>query len=350
MLPPILQKLLPPLIGLGILWLAVTYLLPVLLPFFLGTLLALAAEPAVRFGVQRLHWRRAAATGVGILITLLLLLGVISLVGALAVRELGSVARTLPDLQDTARQGIALLENTVTQLTYRAPQSIQPLLQKTTARLFDSGVSLADQAVGKLPGMVSSLLSKLPGSAIGIGTGLLSSFMISARLPKLKAVTSRLIPEQWRQTWLPAFQRAKQTVGGWLKAQAKLCAITWGIVSLGFWLLQIPHGPAWAVLVALVDAVPLLGTGTVLLPWALISLLQNQPLQALGLAAIYGCAVLTRTVLEPRLVGKQIGLDPLLTLVFLYTGFRFWGVLGMIFAPMLAAAAKSFLLAEPEGA
>ena len=105
-------------------------------------------------------------------------------------------------------------------------------------------------------------------------------------------------------------------------------------------LLGVRNGLFWAVLVALVDAVPVLGTGTVLVPWALVELLQGQTLRGVGLLAVYGVALVSRTVLEPRLVGRHLGLDPLLTLVFLYVGYRFWGILGMIFAPMIAAAAK----------
>ena len=89
---------------------------------------------------------------------------------------------------------------------------------------------------------------------------------------------------------------------------------------------------------ALVDAIPILGTGTVLLPWALVSLLQHQHLRSVGLLLTYAAAFLTRTILEPRLVGRHLGLDPLVTLIFLYLGYRFWGILGMLLAPMLAAA------------
>ena len=98
---------------------------------------------------------------------------------------------------------------------------------------------------------------------------------------------------------------------------------------------------AAAAVVALVDAVPVLGTGTVLLPWALFSLLQRQHLRSIGLLLTYAAAFLTRTILEPKLVGRHIGLDPLLTLIFLYLGYRFWGIFGMLLAPMLAAAAKA---------
>jgi predicted PurR-regulated permease PerM len=104
----------------------------------------------------------------------------------------------------------------------------------------------------------------------------------------------------------------------------------------------------WAALVAVVDAVPILGTGTILIPWALVCLLQGKQLLAIGLLVIYGCTFVTRTALEPRLIGRSLNLDPLLTLLFLYVGFRFWGFLGLVFTPIVASAIISAIRIEKE--
>ena len=122
--------------------------------------------------------------------------------------------------------------------------------------------------------------------------------------------------------------------------------IVWGIVSLGLFLLGVPRAVFWAALVAAVDAVPMLGTGLVLGPWAAVSFLQGDNLRGAGLLGIYGVAAMTRTVLEPRLVGRQLGLDPLVTLAALYLGFRLWGLPGLLLAPVVAAAGKSLLTKE----
>ena len=126
----------------------------------------------------------------------------------------------------------------------------------------------------------------------------------------------------------------------------KLAAMTLLLLTAGLLLLRIPYALVWALVVALVDAVPILGTGTVLIPWALMSLLQEQTLRGVGLLGLYTIAALTRSALEPRLVGKQLGLDPLVTLFSLYSGYRLWGFGGMILAPVLAVAAVQ-LLKEP---
>lgn len=318
-------------------WLFVRYALPIAMPFLAGLLLALAAEPAVRLGV-RLKLPRWAATGLGVSATLLLLVSLVGFLGAVVVRELGVLAGRLPDLQQTAQAATEKMQNLLQAAARRAPAGVQPLVERSVQRLSASGTNLMEQAAGRLPGAISAFLSRVPAGALSIGTAILSAFMLSARLPQFKALAAEKTPPVVKEKMLPAVKRIKATLGGWLKAQCKLCGITFAVVLAGFLVLQIPLAPVWAAVVALVDAVPVLGTGTVLLPWALVCLLQHQHLRSVGLLLTYAAAFLTRTILEPRLVGRHLGLDPLLTLVFLYLGYRFWGILGMLLAPMLAAA------------
>lgn len=328
------------LVFLGV-FLAARYLLPVALPFFLGALVALAAEPVVRFATVRLGLPRGISAGIGVTLTLVLLIGTVSLVGALAVKELGQLALALPDVQSTAQQGLMLLQDWLLRLAGRLPENMGSIVTDTVLELFGSGSALLGQVTGRLPQMLGSMLGWLPDGALGLGTGVLAGFMISARLPRLRRAIKTRLPNSWHETYAPMLRRIRRTLGAWLKAQGKLLLVTYGVVGLGFLVLGIKRGLFWAVLVALVDAIPVLGTGTVLIPWALVELLQGNTLQGVGLFLVYGAALVTRTVLEPRLVGRHLGLDPLLTLVFLYVGYKLWGILGMILAPMLAAAAKS---------
>ena len=318
-------------------WLFFRFLLPLALPFGLGLLLALAAEPAVQLGT-RLRLPRWASAGVGVTMTLLLLIVLVGILGAAIVKELGVLAGRLPDLQETATETAHRVQTLLQSAADRAPEGVRPLMTGAVKRLFSSGTEIVEQATVGLPGAISAFLSRVPDGALGIGTGILSAFMLSARLPKLKTALSEKLPDGVKTKLLPPLKRAKTALWGWLKAQMKLSGITFCVVTAGFLLLRIPYAPVWAALVALVDAVPLLGTGIILLPWALICLLRRQHLMSVGLLLTYGAAFLTRTVLEPRLVGRHLGLDPLVTLMCLYLGYRFWGVLGMLLAPMLAAA------------
>lgn len=318
------------------LWLGIRYLLPVVLPFLLGGALALAAEPLVRLASRKLN--RPLAAGLGISGTLVLMGCVVVLLGALAVKELSILTQELPDVQATARNGIARVHSWLDRAVQQSPESVRGLLQQTVDSAFSGQTSPVKSVAEQIPEKVTDVLMWLPRGAVTIFTALVSAFMISARLPKLKEKLRTALPQNWREKYLPALGHIRRGLWGWLKAQLKLMGITWGILSIGFLLLNVDYGFFLAALIALVDAVPVLGTGTVLVPWSLVCFLQGNTALGIGLLGIYGVALTVRTVLEPRFVGRQLGLDPLLTLVAFYTGFTLWGFLGMLMAPVLAAA------------
>ena len=309
------------------------YLMPLLTPFLLGAGLALAAEPLVALLGRRLP--RSAATGIGVTLTFAILALIVTALCALAVRELGLLAAVLPELLEAAKGGMESLELFLTNLVLRSPESTRPLLIEQVEALFSGGSALLDKGTAALLKLASGVLTALPDSALGFGTGLIASYMISAKLPRLRA---KLSGDKLRPC-LEAARGMKSAVFGWLKAQVKLSGVTWGILTAGFFLLRVHHAPLWSLAVSLVDAFPILGTGAVLVPWSLISFLQADTGRAFGLLILYAAVTIVRTTLEPKLIGKQLGLDPLLTLAALYTGYRLWGLMGMLLAPILAVAA-----------
>ena len=313
------------------------YLLPVLTPFLLGAGLALAAEPLVALLSRKLP--RVAATGIGVTLTFAILALIVTALCALAVRELGVLAAVLPELLEAARGGMESLEIFLTDLVMRSPESVRSLLIERVEALFSGGSALLDRGTAFLLKLASGVLTALPDSALGFGTGLIASYMISAKLPTFRA---RLKVEKFAP-WLDAARGMKSAVFGWLKAQLKLSGVTWCILTAGFFLINIRHAPLWALGVSLVDAFPILGTGAVLVPWSLISFLQADTGRAFGLLILYAAVTIVRTTLEPKLIGKQLGLDPLLTLAALYAGYRFWGLMEMLVAPILAVAAAQLV-------
>ena len=174
-------------------------------------------------------------------------------------------------------------------------------------------------------------------------TAVISGFMISARLPHMKHWIKASFPRERIRPVLEALKRIRRAVGGWILAQLRLIGVTLVILMAGLMILRIPYGAMWAVGIALVDAVPVLGTGTVLLPWAMICYLQADRARAVGLLAVYIVISVSRSVLEPKLVGRQLGLDPLITLFALYAGYKLWGIGGMIAAPLLAVMVVQLL-------
>ena len=319
-------------------WLGVKYLLPVLLPFLLGALLAFAAEPLVQLADHRLKLRRLFASGVGVTLTLALLVAFGVLLGSLAVKELTMLTHRLPDVRAAAGQSMEQLRSWMHTVVSSSPESVRGLLMQTVDDSLKDGTALVNQVTERIPGALTSAVGWLSKGTLAVFTAVLSAYMISVRLPKLRTLVQSKLPDSWHEKYLPTLQHLRRGLWGWLKAQLKLMVLTWGIVGLGLTILGVDYGVLWAGLIALVDAVPVLGTGTVLIPWALISFLQSRVVFGVGLLGVYAVALITRTVLEPRLIGRQLGLDPLVTLVAFYAGFALWGFVGMLLAPILAAA------------
>lgn len=323
-------------------WLTLRLLLPIALPFLLAALLAFTAEPLVLALQRYFRLSRGAASAIGVTISMLLSILLLLALCALLVRELSALAGVLPDLESATVSGLDSLEIWLLGLAQKTPKGISPILVHGVEGMFSNGSALLDQVSSKLLTMATSLLKTIPDSALGLGTWILASFMISSRLATIRQWLRSHLPASWKERYLPHLNTLKKSLWGWLKAQAKLVGITFCILLAGFLLLRISHPFLWAGMVCLVDILPILGTGTVLIPWALVCFLQNDALRAVGLLGVYTIITLIRSVLEPRLVGKHMGLDPLVTLLSIYAGYRLWGLPGMLIAPVLAVAATQF--------
>ncbi len=322
--------------GILFLWLSARFLLPIAMPFLLATVLALCAEPLVSVFQKRLHLPRAVAAGAGIIIALGVAFLILATLLGLLVRQLGQLSGILPELEETAVKGMASLENYLVSLAHRAPGSTGELLSGSVENFFSDGTAFVNQVTGRLLTAATGVVTQIPDSALGFGTWLLASFMISAKLPAIRQWLKQQLSGQRQQQILDGLKRLKKNIFSWLTAQAKLMGITFLILTGGFLILQVRYAPLWAALISLVDALPVLGTGTVLIPWSIVCFLQGQSVRAVGLLGIYAAAWLARSFLEPKLIGRQLGLDPLVTLVAMYAGYQIWGLLGMIFSPLLA--------------
>lgn len=327
-------------------WLGGKLLLPLCFPFLLGTGLALMAQPLVELLCRRLHFPRGLAAGIGVTAAFFGLFLVIAMVLAFLVREIRILAGIMPSLTDTAASGLQLLQSWMMGMADKAPQSIRPVLQQNVTGLFSGGTAFLDKVFAYVLGLAGAVLSHVPDSALSLGTAVISGFMISAKLPRIRRWILARFPRERLRPVLDTLKRVRGAVGGWLIAQLRLAGVTLGILLAGMLLLRIPYGILWALGICLVDAFPVLGTGTVLLPWAMICYLQGDKARSVGLMGIYVVISVVRSVLEPKLVGKQLGLDPLVTLFALYAGYKLWGIGGMLLSPLLAVTVIQLLPGE----
>jgi sporulation integral membrane protein YtvI len=326
-----------------LLWLAFTCFLPISLPFLLGIGLALLADPAVDLLSQRFHWKRTAATAVGVSTVLILSVSALTLLVTVFMRQLGQLHDLWPKLENAFLQAVQALRQWLLALAPRMPAGLHRLIDELAQDLLSDGGSFLSGLMSKLPQMATGLLGDLSQWLFGLVTGIISSYMFSIRLPLLRQWLQQRLPQRWVQEYLPAVKSLKKALGGWFLAELKLAAVAFVLLLVGFMLLRMEHSLLLAGLITLVDAFPVLGVGTILVPWSLLRLIQGDPATGFGLLGLYAVIWLIRSVLEPKLIGKELGLDPLVTLLCIYGGLRLWGIGGMLLAPIIAMAASQVI-------
>lgn len=313
----------------------------VLLPFLLGLIPAKAADKAISRLQSRIpRWLAACLCVAGCYILFFL---IVWFLGQILFRELENFFRSLPQLTGALSAPVGRLEQRLLHLASRFPDGVGAALEQWVREFFRSGAGLGEKLYDKVFSLVTDLLRKAPDIGLFVLTTVLSGFMLAVELPQLRALWQKKAPKAWQEKWQLVLQKLKGTLFCWLKAQGKLMLVTFLVLTAGFLIVGIRYPLLFGLLIAILDALPVLGSGLILIPWSMVQFLAGNTFLGIGLLCIYGAAALTRTALEPRMLGKQMGLDPLLTLLALYTGYRFFGVFGMILFPMGAMFAKQIL-------
>ena len=310
--------------------------LPLVLPFLLAGLLALAAEPGVAALGRRTRLPRWACAGLCVTGLFGALGAVLCFFGRVLWEELLRLAGQLPVLLHQVQPALNELRAALEALARRAPEGIADALIRWIGELFAGGAGLLESVYAFLSGLVSGIVTGAPRLFLTVVTTVVASYMSSAALPRIKALLRRRLPAAWQEGLHSARRRAKAVFGGWCKAQCKLLGLVFLVLSLGLWALGVEFPLLFGGLIALLDALPVLGTGTVLIPWALLSFLRDSSGLGFGLLALYAVTAAARSVLEPHLVGRQLGLPPLATLMAFYIGYRLFGVPGMVLSPLAA--------------
>lgn len=202
---------------------------------------------------------------------------------------------------------------------------------------------------GAIGAILKAVVSAAP-SAILFGVSLVMfSIYFCLDYEKIREAFLNALPDSARK-WSERIQKGiVGALGGFVRAYAVLFVLTFLLSLVGLCLLGRKYALTTALVIALVDMLPVLGTGAVLIPWALCSVLTSNIGLGIGLAALWLIITVVRSAVEPRIIGDSIGISPILSLVAAYAGFKAFGVLGMILAPVAAAVARSIWSAKSNG-
>jgi sporulation integral membrane protein YtvI len=319
------------------------WLMPVILPFAIALGLARLMEPAVRFLSEK--WRIPRKAGAALL-TLLIVAVILAAVWYLLswlFWEINSLIDRAPDLLASLPGINESLSAKLERWIAAAPESLRDILKRGAEGALGGISSVPAAVISRLTGAVAAFASRLPYILLFIVALILSTFLISSDYPRISRSLLKPFSRPTQTKILTVKDQLVNTLGKWLKAQGMMMLITFGQLLIGFMFLNIPAALLSALVIALVDALPVIGAGLFLIPWAIVSLIMGDTFRAIGLAVIYGVIVLARGFIEPRLVGGQIGLSALPTFMAMYAGFMLAGVIGMIAFPILVITMKQVL-------
>ena len=319
--------------GLGGGWLLMRFALPALSPFLLAYVFSAATEPAVR-ALTRLRLRRGAAAALVTLALLGLLLFLSARLTARGIEALNDLAASLPELLSAMETKLSQGERWLLERTREIPGG---------AEYLEIALDAVSGALTNIPAGLSRRLleaaktaaQRSPDVLLFLVTSALGGVFLSANYPTVREFLRAQIPVSWLRHLDALSQDLRQSFGGWLRAQALLMLITFAELLTALLILRVP-GAGWiAALTAVVDALPVFGVGAVLVPWAAVALLRGSTRLGFGLLLAFAVISLMRDLLQAKLLGDQIGLEPLPSLLAVYVGWKLCGVWGLLFFPLL---------------
>lgn len=326
--------------AIGIFYLLFRYLLRWLLPFILALAISALLEPFICWCKKHLHLRRGFSAAVATLACVILLgAGLFRLFSAI-LQQATSLLTQLPLL---LAELPSLLQHWQLRLTDLCASWGEPLRGWSTAlssRISSGGLGLLSEWSAALLAKIPTLVTFLPELVLAFATTVLAVFYTSSRFPDIRTFLLRQLPRRYHSDAREVKRNVCLTMAKWLRAETLLWFLTFLVLLVGLLLLRVEFALLLAFLISFVDLLPVLGTGTVLLPWAALAFLIGRGPFAIGLLALQLVLLLQRSILEPKLIAAQADLPPLAALLAMYLGFCSMGITGMILFPLLLLLIK----------
>lgn len=320
-------------------YLSLKYLLGYVLPF----LVAWGAGALVRPAARELNRRTRIPIRACAFFMMLILLCVTVLLGALAVNVIIAEGQSILThlLQNSERIAEYLggvLDN-ITSALNSLPVIGNRISADPTigASVGNSIVKIVTELVASLAGLISSIAAGIPDAFLGVLVSIVASFYFALDMDMINEFLLSHLPENVCERARRLAARTGRGLSKYLRASLILYVITFSQLLIGFLILGVDRALTLSALIAFVDMLPLLGTAAVLLPWGVLAILTGETALGIGLLILLSVMTVLRQIAEPKIVGKSLGVHPLLTLVAMYGGYALFGAVGMIAAPVALA-------------
>lgn len=320
-----------------------------LFPFTLALFFSIMTQPFSRFLEKKLKFSQKIATIVSIVLFLVIFLGFISLS---ALRLSGEIYKLSINLNKYSKEAQSLW-NTAIDKVYSLLGYFPEGFDEQVKNSINGFIRMGTSKLGSFINSLINFITSIPTIILYICITILSTFFISLDKNKIMAFLEQQFPKSWIKKVYNIKREMFNVLGSYIRAQIILMTICFFELLISFNILSflkfnLQYPLIFSIVICIIDALPILGAGAVLLPWSLISFVTGDINLGLALLVIYFLVLSVRQMLEPKLISQNLGVHPLVTLISMYSGFKFFGVIGFLIGPVVMIILKNVFSRELE--
>lgn len=330
------------------------YITPLVYPFIIGWFIAFAMNPLVNLLNRWVRLPRWLASLISLLLFLGVFVAVITLLVSRIIVEISRFANYInQNIDSWIEKIVQILESDqflamIDQVSLFSAQN-ERLYETIENNLISAGERLSEQITRYITALVEtviSLVTSLPNFALIIVVILLAAFFMSKDWYKLSARTASLFPKaivaRTRNIWIDL----KRALFGYVRAQLIMISITAIFIIVGLLIMRVNHAITIGLLIGIVDLLPYLGVGAVMVPWAIILFIQGNISLGIGISVLYAIVLVVRSMIEPKVLATSIGLGALSTLISMVVGLKLFGIVGVVIGPVSVVLAVALFKAH----
>lgn len=312
------------------------------IPFLIAYLISLLIEPIIKFVNKKTNLSRKTSSVIVLIAVFGILIFMFALGTFVLVSESSNLLSTLNTYLDSAISAIKDILEKIDLDKLNVSNEVKTLIE-------NSSTDVLNRIIDFLKGLLNTFLEKIksvPTMLIYIFITILSTYFITSDKFYIKDRLEHHIPKKILGKISTKIEKITKTLCGYLKAELIMVGITFLIVLMGlniFYLIGMDVGYPLliAILISFVDALPILGSGTVMVPWGIFLLCNKQYSVGFSILGLYLFVLAVRQFLEPKIVSNKIGVHPIFTLIAMYTGFKIMGILGLLLGPIVLIVLKN---------
>ena len=310
-------------------------LLELFMPFVLALLVAWLLNPLVKRLQKRLGLSRGFLSLLLILLAFAAVGGVLFALSHSLFNEVSSLVNNWQDLWASVQAGITTVGEELDKFVAYLPEEVELFFNSMLDKLNAWVQNVLPELLKNVGTRAGSFAMSIPSFVVALIVFIMGAYFITADYPHLRFLVTDRMPQGVRDFFSRIKHTALGAFGGYVRAEVIISVGVFAILLVGFVFIRQGYAVLLALLLAILDFIPIIGSGTVMVPWAIIDLLTGNWPHAIGLMVVWGVVCVFRRVAEPKAVGSQTGLSPILSLVSMYVGMKLAGVLGMILGPIV---------------